>query len=159
MAKKIWLMKTEPDTFSIQDLQKRPKQTEPWNGVRGFPARNHMKSMSLGDEVLFYHSSCKPPGIVGLATISATAYPDATAVDPKSDYFHPKAAEPGKQNPWVVVDVTFKREFKNMITLDEIKTVPGLRNMIVLKEPRLSVQPVTPEEFAIILKLAGSKKA
>jgi predicted RNA-binding protein with PUA-like domain len=156
MSKKIWLMKTEPDTFSIQDLRKRPKQTEPWNGVRGFPARNHMQSMSVGDEVLFYHSSCKPPGIVGLAVIAAAAYPDPTAVDPKSDYYYAKGAGSGK-NPWVVVDVKFKREFKRMITLDEIKTVPGLRGMIVLKEPRLSVQPVTPEEFAIILKLAGPK--
>src|SRR6185436_12189079 len=118
MAKQHWLMKTEPDTFSIQDLQKRPGQTEPWNGVRGFPARNNMKAMSEGDDVLFYHSSCKPPGVVGLAVIARTAYPDPTALDPKSEYYAPEWAEKGK-NPWLMVDVKFVREFKRMITLDE----------------------------------------
>jgi predicted RNA-binding protein with PUA-like domain len=154
MSKSIWLMKTEPDTFSIDDLQKRPEQTEPWNGVRGFPARNNMKAMAVGDDVLFYHSSCKPPAIVGLATIVKTAYPDPTAVDPKSDYFDAKL-KPGK-NHWLMVDVKFKKKFKRQISLDEVKTIPGLEGMVLLREPRLSVQPVTPEEFAIILKVAAA---
>lgn len=152
MSKKYWLMKTEPDTFSISDLQKRKDQTESWNGVRGFAARNHMKAMKLGDEVLFYHSSCKPPGVVGLATIVKEAYPDPTALDPNSEYYDPRP-RPGL---WIMVDVKFKREFKRMISLDEIKKVPGLKDMVVLKEPRLSVQPVSPEEFAIIEKLGTS---
>jgi len=153
MDKKIWLMKTEPDTFSIDDLQKRPNQTEPWNGVRGWPARNHMKAMSLGDHVLFYHSSCQPPGVVGLATIAKTAYPDHTAMDPKSDYYDPKVAEKGK-NHWLMVDVKFERKFKSMLSLHDLKKVPGLEKMLLFKYPRLSVQPVAPEEFEIILKLA-----
>ncbi len=156
MAKRYWLMKTEPDTFSIQDLQKRPQQTEPWDGVRNYQARNYMRDdMSVGDEVLFYHSSCTPAGIVGIAIIDKAATDDPGALNPKSKYFDPKATP--QKNPWVLVHVRFKKEFKVMVTLEQLKSVPGLEAMIVIKRGmRLSIQPVTPEEFAIIQKLGKS---
>jgi predicted RNA-binding protein with PUA-like domain len=155
MSKKYWLMKSEPDAFSIQDLQSRPGQREHWDGVRNYQARNHMRDlMSVGDEVLFYHSSCTPAGIVGLASIVAAGYPDPSALNPESKYFDPKAT-PDK-NPWVMVDVKFKREFKTMLTLETMRSIPGLEAMQLLRKGmRLSVQPVTPEEFAIIMKVVG----
>ena len=153
MAKRYWLMKTEPDEFSIRDLKER--KTEAWNGVRNYTARNHMRDlMSVGDEVLFYHSSVVPPGVAGLATVARAAYPDPTALDPKSDYHDPKAT-PDK-NPWVMVDVGFKREFPRLVTLEEMRKTPGLEGMMVLKKGMmLSVQPVTREEFAIVAKLGA----
>lgn len=156
MGKKHWLMKTEPDAFSIQDLKGRPGKREHWDGVRNYQARNYMRDlMSVGDDVLFYHSSCTPAGIVGHATIAAAGYPDPSALDPRSKYHDPKAT-PDK-NPWVMVDVKFKREFASMLTLEELRRVPGLKDMVLLKKgSRLSVQPVTPEEFAIVMKLAGN---
>jgi predicted RNA-binding protein with PUA-like domain len=154
MAKKYWLMKTEPDVFGIQHLRKRPGKKEHWDGVRNYQARNHMRDgMSVGDEVLFYHSSVSPAGVAGLATIVKAAYPDPSALDPKSKYFDARAT-PDK-NPWVMVDVKFLREFPRLVTLDEMKTAPGLEKMLVIKRGmRLSIQPVTPEEFAIVVKLA-----
>ncbi|MDB5051482.1 MAG: hypothetical protein JWO30_4553 [Fibrobacteres bacterium] len=156
MAKKYWLMKTEPDVFSIQDLKARPGKKEHWDGVRNYQARNHMRDgMSVGDEVLFYHSSAASIGVAGVAAIVKAAYPDPSALDPKSKYHDPKAT-PDK-NPWVMVDVKFVREFPRLVTLDEMKTAPGLETMLVTKRGmRLSIQPVKPEEFAIVLKLAGS---
>ncbi len=155
MSKKHWLMKTEPDTFSIQDLQSRPGQREHWEGVRNYQARNYMRDqMAVGNDVLFYHSSCSPAGIVGLATIVAAAYPDPTALDPASKYFDSKATQ--LKNPWVMVDVKFKREFSTMLTLNAMREIPGLEGMLVLKRGmRLSIQPVTPEEFGILLKVVG----
>lgn len=151
MSKRYWLMKTEPDEFSIRDLKER--KTEAWNGVRNYTARNNLRAMQVGDEILFYHSSVVPPGVAGLATIAKAAYPDPTALDPKSDYHHPKATP--DNNPWVMVDVKFKKEFRNLVTLEELRRTPGLERMIVLKKGMmLSVQPVTPEEFAIVAKLA-----
>jgi predicted RNA-binding protein with PUA-like domain len=154
MAKRYWLMKTEPETFSIQDLQKRPHQTEPWDGVRNYQARNYMRDdMRVGDEVLFYHSSCTPAGIVGIAVIDKAASQDPGALNPHSKYYDAKAT-PDK-NPWVLVHVRFKKEFKPMVTLQELHQVPGLEKMLVIKKGmRLSIQPVTSEEFAIIQKLA-----
>ncbi len=153
MAKRYWLMKTEPDELSISDLKERG--TEPWNGVRNYTARNHMRDlMSVGDEVLFYHSSVVPPGVAGLATIARAAYPDPTALDPKSDYHDPKAT-PAK-NPWVMVDVKFKKAFRRLVPLDELRRTPGLEGMLVIRQGmRLSVQPVTAEEFAIVAKLGA----
>jgi predicted RNA-binding protein with PUA-like domain len=156
MAKKYWLMKTEPDVFSIRDLKNRPGKKEHWDGVRNYQARNHMRDgMSVGDEVLFYHSSAAAIGVAGVAAVIKAAYPDPSALDPKSKYHDPKAT-PGK-NPWVMVDVKFVREFPRLVTLDEMKTAPGLENMLVTKRGmRLSIQPVRPEEFAIVLKMAES---
>ncbi|HKP97604.1 MAG TPA: EVE domain-containing protein [Fibrobacteria bacterium] len=154
MAKKYWLMKTEPDVFGIRDLKKRPGKREHWDGVRNYQARNHMRDgMSVGDEVLFYHSSADVIGVAGVASIAKAAYPDPSALDPKSKYHDPKAT--AEKNPWVMVDVKFVSEFPRVVTLDEMKSAPGLENMLVTKRGmRLSVQPVTPEEFAIVLKLA-----
>jgi predicted RNA-binding protein with PUA-like domain len=154
MAKKYWLMKTEPDVFSIRDLKSRPGKKEHWDGVRNYQARNHMRDgMTVGDQVLFYHSSCDPAGVAGVAEIVKAAYPDPSALDPKSKYFDAKAT-PDK-NPWVMVDVKFVKELPRLVTLEEMKTAPGLESMLVIKRGmRLSIQPVSPGEFAIVLKLA-----
>ncbi len=154
MGKKHWLMKTEPDSFSISDLKNRINQQEHWDGVRNYQARNHMRDgMSVGDDVLFYHSSCTPAGIVGLAVIVKSAYPDPSALAPDSKYYDPKASP--IKNPWVMIDIQLKREFTAMLTLESLRKVPGLENMLLLKKGmRLSIQPVTSEEFAILLKLA-----
>jgi predicted RNA-binding protein with PUA-like domain len=156
MGKKQWLMKTEPDTFSIQDLQSRPGQREHWEGVRNYQARNYMRDlMAIGDDVLFYHSSCTPAGIVGLATIVASGYPDPTALDPRSKYHDPKATP--EKNPWVMVDIKFVRKFSTMLTLDALRKIPGLESMLVLKRGmRLSIQPVTREEFGILMKVVNN---
>lgn len=156
MAKKYWLMKTEPDVFSIRDLKNRPGQTENWDGVRNYQARNHMRDgMSPGDEVLFYHSSCDAIGVAGIAVIGGKAVSDPSALDPKSKYHDPKARPDA--NPWVMVPVRFKREFREVVPLERLKAAPGLENMLVTRRGmRLSIQPVTPEEFAIVSKLAES---
>jgi predicted RNA-binding protein with PUA-like domain len=145
-----WLMKSEPDAFGIADLKK--KGTAPWDGVRNFVARNFMIEMQVGDRVLFYHSSCQPPGVAGLAEVARTAYPDHTQFDPKSDYYDPKST-PEKPR-WKMVDVRFIAELPRLVSLDEIKSVPELADMVMFKYNRLSVSPVTPEEYAIIVKLA-----
>ncbi len=147
-----WLMKSEPDEFSVQDLAKRPKKTEPWTGVRNYQARNNLQAMQPGDGVLFHHSSITPAGIAGLAEVVSKPFPDPTAVDPKSDYFDPKASGP-KGNPWRAVNVRFVKTFSKLLTMDEMRKIPGLENMVVLRKgSRLSVQPVTAKEFRIIEK-------
>lgn len=158
MAKKYWLMKSEPDVFSIDDLKNAKNSTEHWDGVRNYQARNFMRDeMKKGDEVLFYHSNCEPPGIVGTATIAKEGYPDHTAWDPKSKYYDPKSSE---DNPrWIMVDVKFKSKFKRVISLKELKENEELEEMLVVKKgQRLSIQPVAPEHFQLVKKL-GSKKA
>jgi len=157
MAKQFWLMKTEPDTFSIDDLSKRPGQTESWDGVRNYQARNYMRDqMKIGDGVLFYHSSCSPAGIAGEAKVASHPLPDPTALNPQSPYFDAKATP--EKNPWALVKVAFVQKFKRFVTLDELRTLPGLENMVVLKKGmRLSIQPVTPEEFRLVLKLGKGK--
>lgn len=146
-------MKTEPDVFSIADLEKQG--STPWEGVRNYQARNSMRDdMQVGDGVLFYHSNTKPPGVVGLGKVSRESYPDHTAFDPKSKYFDPKS---DSENPrWMMVDVAYVSTFKRTVSLDELKEMPGLENMAaVRKGQRLSVQPVSPEEFAIVKKLGN----
>lgn len=153
MAKRYWLMKTEPDTFSIRDLRDRPGGRERWDGVRNYQSRNHMRDgMSVGDGVLFYHSSCEPAGVAGLAEISAPAIPDPSALDPGSKYHDPRAKPDA--NPWVMVEVKFRKEFPAVVPLTVLRTTPGLEGMLVIRRGmRLSIQPVTPEEFAIVAKL------
>lgn len=148
-----WLMKSEPDTFGIDDLKR--KKREHWDGVRNFQARNNMMAMKPGDRVLFYHSNAKPPGVAGLAEVVREAYPDHTAQDPSSPYFDPKA---GPDRPiWFMVDVGFVAAFPRLVPLDELRRTPGLESMAILqKGSRLSVTPVTDEEFAIICDLAES---
>jgi len=151
MKMKFWLMKSEPDVFSIDMLQIKKKSG--WDGVRNYQARNYMRDdMKIGDMVLFYHSSCEIPGIAGLARVSLNSIPDPTQFDPKSDYFDPKAT---KDNPrWFMVEVEFVEKFINVITLLTLKKMTALENMpLVQKGSRLSINPVTNEEYETILRL------
>ena len=148
-----WLMKSEPDVFGIQDLYQRPQQTEPWDGVRNYQARNMMRdAMKLGDQVFFYHSNCDEPGIVGIMEIAKEGYPDHTAFDPDDHHFDPKS-DPA--NPrWIMVDVKFVRQFSRTIGLKELKARPELISMAVVRPGnRLSVMPMSAEEWAFILGL------
>lgn len=152
-AKKYWLMKSEPDVFSIDHLKK--DKTTLWEGVRNYQARNYMMNdMSVGDEVLFYHSSTDPSGIVGLATVSKKAMPDESQFNKKSEYFDPKATQ--EKPIWFCVEVKYKSTFKNPLTLHEIKAIDALNDMLVIKKgSRLSIQPVTEKDFNYIVKNHG----
>ena len=146
-----WLMKSEPDAFSIDDL-KRKKQ-EAWDGVRNYQARNYMRDgMRVGDKVFFYHSNCAEPGIVGIATVATDAYPDPSQFDPKSKYFDPGSS---RDNPrWMLVDVKFAKKLKRTITLKELQTDPALDGMVLVRKgSRLSVQPVDAGHWEHILGL------
>lgn len=146
-----WLMKSEPDEFSIDDLKR--KKSEPWTGVRNYQARNYMRDgMCAGDGVFFYHSSCAEPGIAGVAEVACAAYPDPTQFDPRSDYFDAKSSRAAPR--WVLVDVKFKRKLKRVITLTELKALPELRGLVLVQPgSRLSVQPVTKAHWDFILGL------
>jgi predicted RNA-binding protein with PUA-like domain len=146
-----WLMKSEPDAFSIDDL-KRVK-TEPWTGVRNYQARNFMRDgMKPGDGVLFYHSSCAEPGVVGIAEVASDAYPDPTQFERKSDYYDEKSTR--EQPRWMLVDVAFKRKLKRTISLNELKEHPRLDGFALLQRGnRLSVLPVTKAQWDAILAL------
>ncbi len=146
-------MKSEPDVFSFEDLKKRPKQTEPWNGVRNYQARNFMRDeMKIGDLVLFYHSSCEIPGVAGIAKVSSAPYPDSTQFEKKSEYFDPKATKEAPR--WFLVDVSFEKDLKSFVSLEEIKTHKELSHMRLLqKGNRLSILPVEKAEFEFIKKL------
>ena len=147
-----WLMKSEPDEFSIDDLAAAPKKSTPWFGVRNYVARNFMRdTMRIGDGVLFYHSSCEVPGIYGLAEVSSTPHPDETQFQKKSPYYDPKAK---KEEPrWMLVDVKYVRKTR-ALSLDELRTYPELADMIVLKRGnRLSITPVSRAEWEFITKL------
>ncbi|MBS0345586.1 MAG: EVE domain-containing protein [Proteobacteria bacterium] len=147
---RYWLMKSEPDDVSIDDLQKRPDQTVPWYGVRNYQARNFMRDgMQIGDGVLFYHSGCAEPGIAGVARVASTAYPDATQFDPASRYYDPKATP--EQPRWLHVDVQFVRKTR-LVGLPELRRHPELENMRVLaRGNRLSITPVEPAEWRFIV--------
>ncbi|MEA9556569.1 EVE domain-containing protein [Xanthomonas nasturtii] len=151
--KRYWLMKSEPDTFSIDDLER--VGTEPWNGVRNYQARNFMRdSMQVGDGVFFYHSNCKVPGIVGIAKVASAAYPDDTQFDPRSDYHDPKAS---REDPrWMLVDVAFERKLKHTISLDEIKQhadALGEGFPLIARGNRLSILPVTAAQWKLLLAM------
>jgi predicted RNA-binding protein with PUA-like domain len=145
-----WLMKTEPGTFSIDDLKRR--RVEPWNGVRNYQARNFIRAMARGDEVMIYHSSCAVPGVAGLAKVASAPYPDPGQFDPKDDYFD---AGSDHGNPrWSLVDVRFVRKLKRVITLDEIRTLPDLGDFVLTRRGnRLSVMPVDDRQWDAILAL------
>ncbi|HEX8779013.1 MAG TPA: EVE domain-containing protein [Rhodanobacter sp.] len=146
-----WLMKSEPDAFSIDDL-KRKKQ-EAWDGVRNYQARNYMRDgMRVGDKVFFYHSNCAEPGIVGIAAVATDAYPDPSQFDPKSKYFDPGST---RDNPrWMLVDVKFVKKLKRTITLKELQADPALDGMVLVRKgSRLSVQPVEEAHWEHILAL------
>lgn len=146
-----WLMKSEPDVFSIDDLKKKKKSG--WDGVRNYQARNFMRDdMKLGDLVLFYHSSCEVPGVSGLAKVSKTSHPDPSQFDSKSEYYDPKATHEAPR--WFMVEVEFVERFDQVITLTTIKATKGLESMpLVQKGSRLSINPVTASEFKIITAL------
>ena len=156
MPKKYWLMKSEPGVYSIQDLKKAGKDL--WDGVRNYQARNFMmRDMQVGDEVLFYHSNAKPPNVAGLARISKPAGPDPTAFDPKSKYYDPKS-RPGKAR-WFCVEVAFKAVFDKALPIEALRKEKALAKMLLLKKgQRLSVLPVTKEEYMHILKMSKQKK-
>jgi predicted RNA-binding protein with PUA-like domain len=148
---KYWLMKSEPDAFSIDDLARARR--EPWSGVRNYQARNFMRTMSVGDGVLFYHSSTAVPGIVGLAEVASDAYPDPTQFDRKSPYFDPKSTR--EEPRWSLVDIAFKRKLKRIISLDELKAAADTLDGFALlnRGNRLSVMPVTAGQWKTILSL------
>ena len=146
-----WLMKSEPDAFSIDDLAAMPKKTEHWDGVRNYQARNMMRDqMKKGDLVFFYHSNCKVPGIVGIAQVVREGYPDHTAFDPEDIHYDPKS-KPEKP-AWYMVDIKFQRKLKRTISLEELKDRPELEEMaLVRRGNRLSVMPVSADEWEFIL--------
>lgn len=149
---RFWLMKTEPGCFSIDDLAAAPGQTSPWDGVRNYQARNFMRDgMSVGDQILFYHSVTNP-SVVGIARVASESYPDHTAWDPKDRHFDPKST---RERPlWFMVDVQFVEKFAHPIPLASLRGVRGLERMELLKKgSRLSVMPVTEEEFMIVCRL------
>ncbi|AEO43545.1 EVE domain-containing protein [Xanthomonas perforans] len=151
--KRYWLMKSEPDTFSIDDLER--VGTEPWNGVRNYQARNFMRDgMQVGDGVFFYHSNCKVPGIVGIAKVASAAYPDDTQFDPSSDYHDPKST---REDPrWMLVDVAFERKLARTISLDEIKQEAdalGEGFALIARGNRLSILPVTAAQWKLLLAM------
>lgn len=151
--RRYWLMKSEPDAFSIDDLER--VGTEPWNGVRNYQARNFMRDgMKVGDGVLFYHSNCATPGIVGIARVASDAYPDTTQFDPGSDYYDPKSTR--EEPRWLLVDVAFERKLSRTIALDEIKQHAdrlGEDFALIRRGNRLSVSPVSAAQWKYLLSL------
>ena len=149
-----WLMKSEPDECSVDDALAAPQATVPWVGVRNYQARNFMRDgMQVGDGVLFYHSSCAEPGIVGIARVASTAYPDPTQFDAKSPYFD--AQSKPDEPRWLLVDVQVVRKTRN-VALPELRADAALEDLVVLRKGnRLSITPVEPQHWRQILKLLG----
>jgi len=154
VPKRYWLMKSEPNTYSIDDLERDGSTC--WEGVRNYQARNHMKDMKVGDGVIFYHSSAKPPGCAGLARVCREAYPDHFAQKKGHEYHDPKATK-GKPI-WEMVDVEFVEKFPGIVPLAQLKETPGLEDMLVIRRGmRLSVQPMTKGEFDVVKKLGRNR--
>lgn len=147
-----WLLKSEPSVYGLDHLAAQPDQTDHWDGVRNYQARNYLRQMARGDQALFYHSNCKPPGVVGVVEVVREAYPDPSAFDPDSAYHDPRS---DPDNPrWFMVDVRLARRLARTITLPELKAAPALENMaLVRRGNRLSVMPVTPQQWQAILAL------
>ena len=149
-----WLLKSEPDTFGLHHLRARPRKTEHWDGVRNYQARNFMRAMHKGDEAFFYHSSCAEPGVVGVVEIVREAYPDHTAWDPEHPHYDPRSTP--EKPLWFMVDVRFVRALPRPVPLAALRDDPRLADMPLLRRGnRLSVLPVSPEHWAVILELAG----
>ena len=149
---RFWLMKSEPDEMSIDDLAKHPRRTSPWTGVRNYTARNFMRdAMSVGDLAFFYHSSCPEPGVAGIVKVASAAHPDPTQFDAKSDYYDPKST---RENPrWMCVDVTFVEKTR-LVPIAEMRAAKALDRMVTLQRGnRLSITPVTPTEWRAVLQL------
>ncbi len=154
---RYWLMKSEPDEFSIDDLAAARDQSTPWFGVRNYQARNYMRDMKVGERAFFYHSSCPEPGIAGIVEVARLAYPDPSQFDAKGKYHDAKAT---RENPrWFHVDVRLVEKTR-LVTLDEMRAEPALADMVTLRRGnRLSITPVTPVEWKAIVKLAARKRA
>jgi predicted RNA-binding protein with PUA-like domain len=154
----FWLMKSEPDEVSVDDALAAPNSTVPWTGVRSYQARNFMRDrMQVGDGVLFYHSSCAEPGIVGIARVASAAYPDPTQFDRKSAYYD--AASKKDAPRWLLVDVQVQKKTRNL-TLPELRSTPGLEDLLVLRKGnRLSITPVEPRHWQQILSMLGTSPA
>ena len=154
---RYWLMKSEPDEFSIDDLAAARDQTTSWFGVRNYQARNFMREMALGDRAFFYHSSCPEPGVAGIVEVSALAHPDDSQFDPKSDYYDPKSKRDAPR--WWNVYVKLVEKTR-LVSLDEMRAEPALAGMITLKRGnRLSITPVTPQEWKTLVAMARRKRA
>jgi len=151
MAKQYWLMKSEPETYSIDDLR-RDRRTH-WDGVRNYKARNNMRAMKVGDEVLFYHSNASPPGVAGLARVCREAYADPAQFDRKSKYFDAKSKSEDPR--WDMVDVEFVAKAEDVVGLPEIKAERALADMELVRYGRLSVQSVRKDEFDRVKRMAG----
>ncbi len=150
---RYWLMKSEPDVYSFDDLMAEPRGSEPWDGVRNYRARNYMREMKVGDRVLFYHSSCQPPHVAGIAEVCREAYPDFTAWDPESRY-HDERSTPDKP-VWEMVDVKAVEKLPAIVPLQDLKDNPALAEMkVVQRGQRLSIMPVTEEEFREVRAMA-----
>ncbi len=146
-----WLMKTEPETFSISDLER--VRVEPWTGVRNYVARNHMRAMAVGDDVLFYHSSCEPPGVAGLAKVVQTGVVDETQFDPTSPYYDPRST---RDKPlWDCVQVEYAATLPRLVTLAELRAEKSLKKMLLFTWTRLSVMPVTPAQYQSIIEMSA----
>jgi predicted RNA-binding protein with PUA-like domain len=154
---RYWLMKSEPDEFSIDDLVAARGQTTSWFGVRNYQARNYMCDMQVGERAFFYHSSCPQPGITGIVEVAKLAHPDSSQFDANGKYFDAKST---RENPrWFNVDVRLVEKTR-LVTLDEMRAQPALADMVTLRRGnRLSITPVTPVEWKAIVKLASRKPA
>jgi len=154
MPRRYWLVKSEPETFSFDDLLASPNRTTHWDGVRNYAARNHLREMKKGDQVLFYHSSSKPAAIVGTAEVVREAYPDHTAFDPKDPHFDPKSK--ADVPAWFMVDIKGLKPLSIPVTLEQVKKTKSLQKMALVRLGRLSVQPVTEDEWETVMKLGGA---
>jgi predicted RNA-binding protein with PUA-like domain len=156
LARQNWLMKSEPEAYSFDDLLASPNRTDHWDGIRNYQARNNMMAMKKGDRVLFYHSSTSPPHVAGVAEVAREAYPDHTAFDPKAKYHDPKSSP---ENPrWQMVDIRAVEKLAAPVELEDLKANPKLNDMQVVKRgQRLSIQPVTAAEFQEVLRMAKAK--
>ena len=154
---KYWLLKSEPDVFSFDDLKKRPKKTEPWNGVRNYQVRNMMRDeMKVGDLGFFYHSSCEIPGVAGVLRITSEGKPDPTQFDAASEYYD-KGSK--KEEPrWLLVDVAWEADLKKFVSLEDLRNEPRLAELLILRRGnRLSITEVTKRDFDLICKMGGKK--
>ncbi|NOT59335.1 MAG: EVE domain-containing protein [Acidobacteria bacterium] len=152
----FWLLKSEPESFSIDDLKQAKQQTTCWDGVRNYQARNYMRSMNVGDLAFFYHSNAAPPAIVGIVEIVRTAYPDHTQFDSSHHHFDPKSKM--EAPAWDMVDVKFVEKFAAPLSLEMLRDIAALKDMELLRRgSRLSVQPVTAAQWKTIIKLANKK--
>ena len=157
MAKRFWLFKSDPKDFGLPHLKRCKNKTSLWDGVRNYQARNLLRDkIEVGDDVLFYHSQQKPPAVVALAKVVRAGYPDPSQFDKRSKYYDPKSTQ---ENPrWFAVDIRHERDLARPVGLPEIRESPGLEKMVLVNRSRLSIQPVTPGEWKIIVKLGGSAR-